>query len=202
MKGLHVIVAIASAGIGAAVTYFVTKKYYEDKFSTEVEEIRQMYNERVDDILKSRAAVDEMNKKKAEMMQELEKKVEQQQLENPEGEMIDYAGITKKKKKKEEKPNDPIKFITEAEAQQYSKEYELVGLTLYEDNVLTDDETENIIASEEMKYWIGENGIEGIRNTFGNNEGVYILNEDRKAIYDITVMDERFGDDYEPVTIH
>lgn len=202
MRGIDILIAAAGAGIGAAVTYFVMKKKLNDK-AKEIEDIRDMYNERVRNIEKSRAAIDAMNEKKAEIMQDIEKKVEEQKLANDGEEFFDYSSISRKKAKENAKVDEPpIRFISESEAQQFSKDYELIGLTLYEDDVLTDDETENIIAASEFPYWIGENGIENIRNTFGNNEGVYILNEDRKAIYDITVLDERFGDDYEPVTIH
>ena len=66
---------------------------------------------------------------------------------------------------------------------------------------MIDDETENIIASSEIPYWIGDGNLSEIRSKYGE-ESVYILNTERSAIYDITVLDERFGVDDEPVTIH
>jgi hypothetical protein len=99
-------------------------------------------------------------------------------------------------------PN-PIKFITDNEAQKIldeSNEYELVGLSLYEDDVIIDDETENIL--EDYGFWIGDDAIENIRKSYtGEERSIYILNETRKAIYDITVIEERFGDYREPVEI-
>jgi myosin heavy subunit len=174
------------------------KKKIEKK-SEEVNDIREMYNERIRNIEKARTEIDTMNEKKEEIAKEVEKKAEEDPISNSEN-FVDYSAISKKGKKSK-KGNSPIKIISESEAQQYSKDYELIGLSLYEDDVLIDDETENIISPSEMTYWIGENGIENIRNSFESNGGTYILNETRKAIYDITLLDERFGDDYEPVTI-
>ena len=196
MKAIDILAFVGGIAIGAVSSYVVVKKQYEQKMNDQIDELRTMYDERVEKIEASRKALDEMNAKKQEMMHELEEKVKQDE-ETPVG-PTDYNSISKPKKQAAKAGNVPIKIITESEAQHYSKDYEIVGLTLYSDDVLIDDETENII--EDYADWIGMNGIDDIRKSDG--ESIYILNEEREAIYDITVIDERFGDDDELVQIH
>ena len=195
MKGINILFFIGGAAVGAVASYIFTKNNCSRDVDAQIDEIRNMYEERVKNIENSRRELDKMNEKKAEMMRDLEEKVKK---EEESVEMnTDYNSISKSKPKQDAKT---IKIVTDAEAQNYTKNsFELIGLTLYSDDVLTDDETENII--EDYADWIGINGIEDIRES-DTGEGVYILNEERKAVYDITVIDERFGDDDDPITIH
>jgi uncharacterized membrane protein YgaE (UPF0421/DUF939 family) len=195
MKGINILFFIGGAAVGAVASYIFTKDKYAKDVDAQIDEIRDMYEKRVKNIENSRRELDKMNEKKAEMMRDLEEKVKK---EEESVEMnTDYNSISKSKPKQNTKT---IKIVTDAEAQNYTKNgLELIGLTLYSDDVLTDDETENII--EDYADWIGINGIEDIRES-DTGEGVYILNEERKAVYDITVIDERFGDDDDPITIH
>lgn len=194
----NVLIFLAGVAAGAVASYFVTKNKCESANEAQMNDIQQVYNDRLEAIEQKYSKVREMDRKKAEMMEELEKKVENEKLEAITGEYTNYSAMSKSPKKKDE-PKNPIRFITDVEAQKLSKDYEFTCLSLYDDNVVIDEETENII--EDYVPWIGEDGIEGIRRAYSDGESVYILNENRKAIYDITVIDERFGDDYEPVTI-
>jgi hypothetical protein len=201
-KGICVIFATVGAGIGSAVTYFIMNKKLKDK-DQEVVDIRANYREKLKEMQESRKAVEDMSQKKDEIMNELEKKVNDKKLEPKQPEnYTDYSSISKKKTVKTSTPN-PIKFITDNEAQKIldeSNEYELVGLSLYEDNVIIDDETDNIL--EDYGFWIGDDAIDNIRKSYtGEERSIYILNETSKAIYDITVIEERFGDYREPVEI-
>ena len=202
MKGAGIIFALAGAAVGAAVSYFVTKKVCDKQKDQELDDIRNMYEDRIKKIVQSKDAMKEMEALKDEMMKEMEKqdqeKKESEKLANQDENHTDYTQYFDKSKApvKEEPKN--IRFITEEEAHKYSKDFELIGLTLYGDDVLIDDETESII--EDFEPWIGKNGIANIRDEHG--ESIYILNPSRKAVYDVTVMEERFGDeDYEPVRI-
>ena len=202
MKGMSIIFGLAGAGIGAAVSYFVTKKICAKQYEQQFNDIRVMYEERINKIVADKVEVHAVEDAKAAIMQNLEEKVKAEKLQNQNSEYVDYTSAYKKTEiiAEEDEPHG-IKFITESEAQKYSKEYELLGLTLYDDDVLIDDETENIIANSEIPYFIGEGNLSAVRERYGE-ESVYILNTEKGAIYDITVMDERFGVDDEPVTIH
>ena len=199
-KGIYIIFTAVGAGIGSAVTYFIMNKKLKDK-DQEVVDIRANYREKLKEMQESRKAVEDMCQKKDEIMNELEKKVNDKKLESKQPEnYTDYSSISKKKTVKASTPN-PIKFITDNEAQKIldeSNEYELVGLSLYDDDVIIDDETENIL--EDYGFWIGDDAIDNIRKSY-TGDSIYILNENRKAIYDITVIEERFGDYREPVEI-
>ena len=202
MKGMSIIFGLAGAAIGAAVSYFVTKSTCEKKYEQQFNDIRDMYEERIEKVKADKVEIHAVEDAKAAIMQNLEEKVNAEKLQNQNSEYIDYTSAFKKSEPAvDDEDIRGIKFITESEAQKYSKDYELVGLTLYDDDVLIDDETENIIANSEIPYWIGDGNLSEIRNKYGE-ESVYILNTERSAIYDITVLDERFGVDDERVTIH
>lgn len=193
----NVLIFLAGAAVGAVASYFVTKEKLNKDHEEETEALRQMYNDRVDKIQHASDAIKNLHEKKAAIMQDLEAKVAKEEEDKSAGE-VDYSAISTKKKPKEEKALEPIRMITDHEAQKYSKDYELIGLSLYEDNILIDDETENII--EDFVPWVGVSSLSELRT--GGDESIYILNEERKAIYDITVVDERFGDADEPFTIN
>lgn len=199
-KSICIIFAAVGAGIGSAVTYFVMNNKLK-KRDQEIVDIRSDYRNQLKEIQNSRKAVDEMNQKKADMMKQLEDKVNEEKLQ-PKKETTDYVDYNSISKKKTTKSTtNPIKFITDNEAQKMleeGKEYELVGLSLYDDDVIIDDETENIV--EDFGFWIGDDAIDNIRKSY-TGDSIYILNENRKAIYDITVIEERFGDYREPVEI-
>ena len=194
----NVLIFIAGAAVGAVASFFITKEKLNKDHEEETEALRQMYNERVDKIQNASDAIKTLHEKKAAIMQDIEAQVKKEEEEKSAGE-TDYSAISNNKKKhKEEKKLEPIRVISEREAQKYSKEFELLGLSLYEDNVLIDDETENII--EDFEPWVGVSSLSDLRAV--GDESIYILNEERKAIYDITVVDERFGDADEPFTIN
>lgn len=203
MKGTAFIFGAAGAIIGATASYFITKKICQKEAEQQYNDIRAMYEERIGKIMTQKITVESDEEKKAEMMRQLEEKVEAEKASEQNTDYVDYTSNFKKSvNAQEEELFKGIKFITEAEAQKYSKEYELLGLTLYEDDVLIDDETENIIDGSEIEYWIGAGNIPEIRSKC-EDAPVYILNTMKKAVFDITVMGEKFGqDEYEPVTIH
>lgn len=193
----QVLIFVVGVAAGAAASYYFTKEKLNKEYEESLNAIRQSYDERVEKIHNSAEAIKLLHEKKDAIMQEIEKQVEEQKLESEKPVVeTDYSSISAvKKEKKKAETKEPIHIITEQEAQSKATSgYEIVGLTLYEDDVLVDDETENII--EEYEYWIGAGGLSTIRNN--DSEAIYILNENRKAIYDITVIDERFGDDYDP----
>lgn len=193
----QVLIFVVGVAAGAVTSYYITKDKLNKEYEESLNGIRRSYDERVEKIHNSAEAIKLLHEKKDAIMQEIEKQVEEQKLDSEKTVVeTDYSSISSiKKEKKKAETKDPIHIITEQEAQSKATSgFEIVGLTLYEDDVLVDDETENII--EDYEPWIGVGGLNNIRNN--ESEAIYILNENRKAIYDITVIDERFGDDYDP----
>lgn len=192
----QVLIFVVGVAAGAAASYFITKDKLNKEYEESLDNIRKTYDERVEKIHNSAEAIKLLHEKKEAIMQEIEKQVEEQKLDSEKTEYVDYSAVSAiKKEKKKAETKDPIHIITEQEAQSKANSgFEIVGLTLYEDDVLVDDDTENII--EDYEPWIGVGGLNNIRNN--ESEAIYILNEERKAIYDITVIDERFGDGYDP----
>lgn len=198
-KGICIIFAAVGAGIGSAVTYVVMNNKLK-KRDQEIVDIRTSYRNQLKEIQNSRKAVEDMNQKKAEMMEKLEEKVNEEKLQpKTTTDFVDYNSISKKKAVKTS--SNPIKFITDNEAQKIldeSNEYTLVGLSLYDDDVIIDDGTENIV--EDYGFWIGDDAIDSIRKSY-TGENIYILNENRKEVFDISVVDGKFGDYREPIEI-
>lgn len=205
MKGTAFIFGLAGAVIGAVASHFITKSICQKQHDQEFNDIRAGYEERIAKIQSERIDVEAVNERKAELMHELEEKVEAEKLENQNDGYVDYTASFKKTVTEQEKRlEEGTKFITEAEAQKYLKDNVLVGFTLYSDDVLTSDETYDEVSSDEIPFMFGDEGIAGIRANAKDDSEVYILNSERGEIYDITVLEERYNgvEDDELVKIH
>ena len=196
------LIFIAGAAAGAVASYFITKNKLNNEHLSEIEEIREMYDERINKIKDVSEVFKKQYAQKEEILNNLEEKAKTENEKDDKkvvvkdnDHFVDYSGISTKKLK-QDKPKEPVRIITENEAGNYTgKGYDLVGMSLYTDDVLIDDETENII--EDCESWVGATSLSDIRENGDSERSVYILNEDRKMVVDITVIDERFGDDYE-----
>lgn len=204
MKGTAFIFGVAGAAIGAVASHFITKSICQKKHDQEFIDIRNGYEERIAKIQSERIDVEALNERKEELMHELEAKVEADKLEEQNEGYTDYTAAFKKTVvEQEDKLISGIQFISEAEAQQHAKDNVLVGFSLYSDDVLVSDETYDEVPNEEIPFMFGDEGIAGIRANAKADSEVYILNSERGEIYDITVMEERFGVvDDEPVKIY
>ena len=189
------------ATVGAVASYFITKNKISKQNEAEIAELRSMYDERMDKIQKKADMADIFRaqyNKKDEILKDLEEKVaktekrEDKVVVKDNDHFVDYSAISSKKS--EEKPLDRVRIITDSEANAYTKNkgYDLIGFSLYSDDVLIDDGTDNII--EDYEPWVGATSLSDIRENGDSEGGIYILNEDRMAVIDITVMNERFGD--------
>ena len=206
MKGTAFIFGVAGAVIGAVTSHFITKSICQKKRDQEFNDIRNDYEDRIAKIQSERIDVEALNERKEALMHELEEKVAAEKLEQQGSNYTDYAAVFKKTVTAQEKAlEDGIRVITLAEAQDRLKDNVLVGFTLYSDDVLISDESENgeEVPSEEIPYMFGDDGIPGIREKVKGSSEIYVLNTERGEIYDIAVIEERFGGvNDEPVTIH
>ncbi len=204
------LIFVAGAAVGAVASYFVVKNKLNNEHQAEIDELREMYDERINkiqniEVLDQMRTVMQYAKKEA-ILNDLEekakaeninvvKKEEKKVVVKDNDHFVDYSGISTAKLK-QESPKDTVRIITENEASSYtSKGYDLVGMSLYSDDILIDDETEKII--EDCESWVGAASLSDIRENGDSERSVYILNEDRKMIVDVTVVNERFGDDYD-----
>ena len=196
----NVLIFLAGVAAGAAASYFVTKKKCSAEADAILDDIQQTYNERLEKINKQHAQIEEMSRKKDEMMKEIEKQdAEAKTEDNPDNstEYTDYSAIYKPAKK-EDDSKSPIRVITEAEEENYvnDKGFDMRGLSVYKDGVVIDDETEEIV--KDYESLLGNGCVGMIFRDYHDGETLCILNEDKNTVYDITVSEERFGDDDEP----
>ena len=193
---------LAGVVAGAVAAYFYTDNKCKKDTESMIEDLRETYNERVDKIEKQYAQIQEMGKQKDAIMEEIEKQDAEKKAEetpvDPKAklEYTEYSSIYKPDVKAEE-PKSPIRIITEAEEENYvnDKGFDMVGLSVYADGVVIDDETEEIVTNYESM--LGNGCVDMIFKSYEDGEQLCILNEDRNTVYDITVSEERFGGDNE-----
>ena len=196
MKGTAFIFGVAGAAIGAIASHFITKNICQKQREQEFNDIRNGYEERIAKIQSERIDVEALNERKEELMHELEEKVEAEKLEDQREGYTDYTASFKKTVVEQETAlKEGIKYITQAEAQKYLQDGDavLVGCSLYSDDVIISDESYDEIPNEEIPFMFGDSGISGIRSNQKGDEEVYILNSERGEIYDVTVLEERYG---------
>lgn len=196
----NILIFLAGVAAGAAASYFYTKKKCSAEADAILDDIQQTYNERLEKINKQHAQIEEMSRKKDEMMKEIEKQdAEAKTEDNPDNSLgyTDYSAIYKPAKK-EGDPESPIRVITEAEEENYvnDKGFDMRGLSVYKDGVVIDDETEEIV--KDYESLLGNGCVDMIFGEYHDGETLCILNEDKNTVYDITVSEERFGGDDEP----
>ena len=69
----NILIFLAGVAAGAAASYFYTKKKCSAEADAILDDIQQTYNERLEKINKQHAQIEEMSRKKDEMMKEIEK---------------------------------------------------------------------------------------------------------------------------------
>ena len=196
----NVLIFLAGVAAGAAASYFVTKKKCSAEADAILDDIQQTYNERLEKINKQHAQIEEMSRKKDEMMKEIEKQdAEAKTEDDPHNstEYTDYSAIYKPAKK-EDDSKSPIRVITEAEEENYvnDKGYDMRGLSVYKDGVVIDDENEEVV--KDYESLLGNGCVDMIFSEYHDGETLCILTEDKNTVFDITVSEERFGGDDEP----
>ena len=128
MKGMSIIFGLAGAAIGATVSYFVTKNTCAKRYEQQFNDIRDMYEERIEKVKADKVEIHAVEDAKAAIMQNLEEKVNAEKLQSQNSEYVDYTSTFKKSETAVNKEDvHGIKFITESEAQKYSKDYEMMS---------------------------------------------------------------------------
>lgn len=192
MKSYSILAFIAGAGIGAAISYFVTKDYYEGIIQDEIDSVKEAYGG---------------NKKPTESNSEDPVKIsDKPDLNDYYNEIerngyTDYAKISGANEKiKNDTPDDILieenkeedmrgpKIITEDQFNDEHDDYDKISLTYYSNGVLVDDQD---IPIDEPDLVVGFPTL----NMFGDDEVnvVHVRNDILTTDYEIT----RDFNDYE-----
>ena len=181
---------IGGAGIGAAVSWYVTKKICDEQKEKEIEDVKNVYS----------------NLKKSPVENSEETIPEEKTYEGEKPPITDYASVLQntgyippnaplrpgapEKKKKRKKG---LEFITENEFGE-NEEYDLITLTYYANDVLCDDLDEPI----EDRYAVVPHGFE---TRFRDNDAVYVVNRRHKAYYEILKDESDYDSSEHPTRI-
>lgn len=170
-----VIIFAAGAAIGSTVAWYVTKTKYEQIIEETVDEIRELYSEKEEELLDENGnSADEVAPLKA--------------IEKPD--LQEYAARLKEMQYNEEENGNIMgdrPYVITPEEFDELDDYEAVTLTYYADGVVVYEDTD-VLTDEEVEEIIGHDSL----NHFGEYEedAVYVRNDSTKGDYEI-LRDER-----------
>lgn len=181
-----IVIFLAGAGIGSAITFKLVKDKYEKLANDEISEMREYYKEKMNPKSKSEYENETID-------------YSDDTKEEPSNDKKDYNKIIKDNKYDNEYDNEEGKEDVKKVEGPYvispddfdSIGYETESLTYYSDGVLTDI-YDNIISDVEGK--IGEDSL----NHFGEYEddSVFVRNDEEEMDYEILKDDDKYYDKY------
>lgn len=182
----NIIIFAAGAAIGSLVTWKMVKTRYEQIANEEIQEVREYYAEKIDELTHAQS------EKPVEKEEDVEKTTFHTQ---PKPELREYANkindlgysdITEEEVNKMGKP-----YVITPEEYGELDDYETLSLTLYADRVLTDEQD---IVIEDVD---GVVGIESLTH-FGEYEddSVFVRNDSIMTDYEILLDERNYADIY------
>lgn len=163
----NLLIFAVGAAAGSAVAYVLTKNKYERIAQEEINDIRKMYQERLDNLKEAEETVKEnldALQRASDSARECLSKIDK---------MADTVGEPVKR-------NRPL-LIDYSEFGE-DEDYEKVTLMYYKDKVLATDDTDEIIEDADERV-----GLENLKAFDGQYEedAIYIRNDERKTYYEI-----------------
>ena len=180
----NIIIFATGAAIGSVVTWKLVKTKYEQIANEEIQEVRELYAQKVDELTHSQC------EESVEKEEVTEKAVFHTQ---PKPELIEYANAIRGLGYSEiddEEVNDMGKpYVITPDEYGELDEYDTLSLTLYADGVLTDEQN---IVIEDVDSVVG---IESLTH-FGEYEddSVFVRNDSIMTDYEILLDERNFKD--------
>lgn len=162
MKGTNILIFALGAAVGAAASYAFAKKKFLGLAQEEINSVKEVYSKRA--AAREKPDLSEFS-----------------EIAENEG----YSPEAKDNEKPVKKSKDKRPYVISPDEFAEDGEYDKVSLTLYADNVLTDEEDEPIDNVDEI---VGEVNL----SSFGafEDDCVFVRNDSFKADYEI-LRDER-----------
>lgn len=190
-KGL--LIFTIGAAVGSIATYKLVKTKAEEianaKSDSEIEEIREYYDNLVKQLKKSEEESDDSNETvSAETVKVTNKpNLSEYTSKLEESGYVDYS-TTKKDYKVEEDKDIPEPYIIDPEEYGDMEGYDFDELTLWADGVLTDNFDEPV----DINSTIGEDAL----NHFGEDEDdvIHVRNDARQMDYEVLRVLEKYSD--------
>ena len=167
----------AGAIIGSVVTWAFVKTKYENLANEEIEEVRELYRKKSEDSQESEGEDDDCYEPTAEDISELRAKLEKN----------GYVNYSKKEEKEDDNVREP--YVISPEDFDDHEDYDVVSLTYYADDVLT-DERDNVI--EHPEDLVGYDWA----SHFGEYEddSVFIRNDEKMTDYEILADTRKYSE--------
>ena len=181
-KLTNLLIFAAGAIVGSAVTWALLKTKYEQMANDDIEEVRELYLKKLNDLDKS---------EEGEPNPEQEKKaVNTKAMEY--ADKLNSLGYVKEEKKEGDVDSvkDDMPYVISPEEFGELDGYETNSLTLYADNVLTDDAG---IVIDNVDEVVGTDSL----NHFGEYEddSVFVRNDDLKTDFEILLDEASYYDE-------
>lgn len=186
MQYKEVLIFIGGAGIGSLISWYYTKKKYDEIARSEIATMREVYRKKNKDL-----AEKARNKPEPE---ELVKKIE---VEEREQARVQYDRIINNSeyrtgidipKSVNELENGDITYIDDEEYLSMNG-YDKVNLVLYRDNILAGEVDDEIVLVEDS---VGQETIDNLREY--KPEAIYVRNDKTKTEYEVTTDDRTYGE--------
>lgn len=192
---IKVFIFAAGAAVGSAVTWKLVKSKYEQIANEEIESVKEVFSRR-------EAAIKKEDENEEENIAE-PKEVKNKVIPDKEGlSVVEYAKILAKQNysnEKEEKENEGGSedmdqndiYVIPPEEFGDDPDYEVVSLTYYNDDILT-DEFDDVITEDEIDELIGDDAL----TRFGEYEddSVFVKNELKETYYEILRDTRNYSD--------
>ena len=190
----NILIFTFGAAIGTAVTWKVTKNYYEKLTQEEIDSVKEMYSNRskgytqeelketVEGILKDEA--------EREVIEKIEEHVQEYE------DIIECEGYTSiedfENDREEVSTMDGKPYVISPDVFG-DRDYRMVEITYFADKVMVDDDGD-VLTLNEIEEKIGNHNL----NTFGKfeNDRIFVRNDDYETDYEILLDDRIYSEEY------
>ena len=178
---------VLGVAVGSVVTWRYVEKKYERVAQEEIDSVKEVFSKRETDVTED----DEVIREKASNAKEKPNIVEYAAKLREQG-YTNYSDVepeTKKEEANEESMDIDTPYVIQPEEVGEFDDYEIIGLTYYADQVLTDEDDKLV---EDIEDTIGFDSL----SRFGEYEddSVFVRNDRLKCDYEILLDQRKYSD--------
>jgi hypothetical protein len=186
-KTINFMMFVLGVAVGSVVTWRYVEKKYEQIAQEEIDSVKEVFSKRETDVTED----DEVIREKASNAKEKPNIVEYAAKLREQG-YTNYSDVepeTKKEEVNEESMDIDTPYVIQPEEVGEFDDYEIIGLTYYADQVLTDEDDKLV---EDIEDTIGFDSL----SRFGEYEddSVFVRNDRLKCDYEILLDQRKYSD--------
>lgn len=182
MQHKNVLIFMGGALTGGIVSWYYTKKKYEEISRSEIATMRELYRKKNEDLaIKARVKPDPEY-----LVNEIEKQADRIQYNKI---VVDNSYVPSDDGDDDLEHSDETLTFIDSDEFLSMNGYDKVNLVLYRDEVLAREIDDEIVLSEDT---IGQEAIDNLKEY--KPEAVYVRNEETKTEYEVTRDDRTYGE--------